>query len=164
MREGKTKYKIYCDMDGVLTDFDHQFESLSGVDPSTYIEMYGKKRFWNLIDTGGEEFWSEMSWTSGGRELWNFLEPYGPVLLSTPSMNPKSRTGKKKWVELNLDPSPKLILSHKKELHATPLSILIDDMDKNLIKWEQAGGIPIKCIKGKTGEVIKELVKLGINT
>lgn len=158
----KEKYKIYCDMDGVLTDFDRQFESLSGVDPSTYIEMYGKKRFWNLIDTGGEEFWSEMNWTAGGRKLWKFLEPHSPVLLSTPSTDPKSRTGKKKWVEVNLDPSPKLLLSFRKELYATPTSILIDDMDKNLIKWKEAGGIPIKCTKGEVEKVIKKLVNLGI--
>lgn len=47
-------------MDGVLTDFDRQFETLSGVDPDTYVEMYGKKRFWKLIGTEGEKFWSEM--------------------------------------------------------------------------------------------------------
>ena len=37
MREN---YKIYCDMDGVLTDFNSQFESLSGNIPSKEYESY----------------------------------------------------------------------------------------------------------------------------
>lgn len=149
-------------MDGVLTDFDRQFETLSGVDPDTYVEMYGKKRFWKLIGTEGEKFWSEMFWTDGGRQLWEFLQKHTPTLLSTPSMDPKSKTGKQKWVLTNMDPAPRLILFRKKELYATPHSILIDDKDSNLGKWKEAGGIPIKCKKGQTGEVIQKLVKLGL--
>ena len=44
------KYQIYCDMDGVLTDFDKQFKELSGgVPPSEYEDRNGKDAFWALI-------------------------------------------------------------------------------------------------------------------
>ena len=38
LREAKPTppYKIYCDMDGVLTDFEKRFEHFSGMHPQEY--------------------------------------------------------------------------------------------------------------------------------
>ena len=45
------KYKIFSDMDGVLTDFDKSFEKYSkGIPPREYEEKFGKDGFWKLID------------------------------------------------------------------------------------------------------------------
>ena len=46
------QYKIYCDMDGVLTNFDKRFENLNPekLTASQYQTKYGIEKFWNLID------------------------------------------------------------------------------------------------------------------
>ncbi len=55
------KYKIYCDMDGVLTDFEARFEHFSGMSPKEYESKKGIKAFWHLMEEEvGVKFWSEM--------------------------------------------------------------------------------------------------------
>ena len=57
------EYTIYCDMDGVLCDFDKRFMEFSnGIPPSQYENEFGKKAFWELISKKGVGFWSEMEW------------------------------------------------------------------------------------------------------
>ena len=47
----KSPYKIFCDMDGVLTDFDARFRYFGNMDPRAYESKYGKEKFWDLIDS-----------------------------------------------------------------------------------------------------------------
>ena len=42
--------KIYCDMDGVLVDFNKRFGELSAWGPEKFIEKNGLDEFWELID------------------------------------------------------------------------------------------------------------------
>ena len=45
-------YEIYCDMDGVLCDFDRQFQTISNnIPPEEYEKEFGKKAFWKLINS-----------------------------------------------------------------------------------------------------------------
>jgi len=65
LREEKPKppYKIYCDMDGVLTDFESRFEHFTGMHPQEYEKAKGTAAFWHLIDTEiGVSFWVGMDW------------------------------------------------------------------------------------------------------
>lgn len=39
------EYTIYVDMDGVLADFDKQFESLMKLSPTKYEDKFGKSKF-----------------------------------------------------------------------------------------------------------------------
>ena len=163
--ETKTKasnYVIYSDLDGVICDFDGRFEHFTGISAKTYREMHGTMKFWNLIDNEiGAKYWAEMEWMKRGRELWSFISPYKPILLTTPSRNGVSRIGKRQWVEENIQPSPKLLFSFHKEEYAKPNAILIDDRASNLEAWEKAGGIAIECKYDNIEPVIKRLKELG---
>ena len=142
MREN---YKIYCDMDGVLVDFNRQFRDLSGgMSPKDYENTYGKPNFWKLIHTEGIEFWSKMPWMLGGKDLWDFISSPTTELLSAPSIREESRIGNTKWVEDNLS-GVKLNLEYArdKKKFAGPNNILIDDHPKNISDWVEAGGIGI---------------------
>ena len=105
-----SQYKIYCDMDGVLCDFDRRFEQFGGMNPNTYRNEKGDKKFWELInDKVGAQFWAKMPWMPEGKQLWEYIKKYKPTLLSAPSEDYSSRYGKKLWVKENL-PGTKLIL------------------------------------------------------
>ena len=152
-------YKIYCDMDGVLADFESGYEKLTGIDLRG--EFQKGDDFWDPISKAGVGFWAGLKWMPGGQELWAYLKPYDPVLLSAPSREESSRIGKAVWVKHKI-PGTKLILryaSQKQEL-ATPESILIDDRQVNIDQWEAAGGIGI--LHTSTANTIQQLQKLGL--
>lgn len=151
-------YKIYCDMDGVIADFDNRFKEYSGYSPKYFKDMWGVDEFWKIIDEGGVEFWSYMDWMPDGRELWAFIKSYKPSLLSAPSREESSREGKKIWVQREI-PGTELLLSpaYEKQKYANPKSILIDDRESNIYEWKNAGGIGIFHTSAQSS--IKELKK-----
>ena len=173
------KYQIYCDMDGVLTDFETRFVTLLQQEgpkyyskatiaqvtrPKHFDKLEGTEEFWKFIDQYiGLEFWSEMPWMPQGQILWNFIQPYGPKLLTSPSEDNTSRLGKRLWVRNHLSPAPEVIFrfGDAKSDFANENSILIDDKPSNLEAFAAKGGISIECKDGDVSSVINKLIKLG---
>lgn len=132
--------RLYVDLDSVLTDFN---KALSNILGRPVKEDFGNDpRIWAAITKAGEWFWSEMNWMPDGRELWEAIEIYKPTILSAPSRHKDSIIGKKEWLKNNL-PNIPYIIDQDKASHADKDSILIDDREKNIKKWEEAGGIGI---------------------
>lgn len=157
-------YKIYCDMDGVLTDFEQRFEHFSGMLPKEYEDKYGTSAFWELIDVKvGIKFWVGMKWMPHGQELWDFIKPYRPDLLTSPSKNDVSRLGKNLWVKNHLNPKPKVIFSYSsdKQRYSNENSILIDDKKSNIDEWASKGGIALRVKDGNIAPVLEKLRELG---
>ena len=157
-------YKIYCDMDGVLTDFEKRFEHFTGMHPQDYEKKFGVEQFWYLIDTKiGVRFWVGMDWMPQGKQLWDFIKPYQPDLLTSPSRDNTSRLGKNLWVKNNLNPKPKVIFAYSKDKqrYANEKSILIDDKKSNIEEWEAAGGIAFRVRKGDITDALNGLKELG---
>jgi PAS domain-containing protein len=154
----KGNYNFFVDMDGVLTDFNRAYKELTGKEITKFRT---DKDFWKEIDAGGEEYWSEMKWTSDGKKLWNYLKKYKPKVLSSPSQKKQSRTGKQKWINREL-PRIELLLrdANKKKEFANEFSILIDDREPNIKDWIESGGIGI--LHTSTENTIKELKKLNL--
>ena len=156
------KYIIYSDMDGVLTNFDTQFMKISdGIRPSEYERNVGKEGFWELIDNKGVGFWVGMPWMSDGKQYWDYIKEYNPILLSSPSRSKTSRLGKHLWVRNNI-PGTKLILAQAKhkQNYARENRILIDDRPSNIKEWESQGGIGI--LHTSAANTIRQLKELGL--
>ena len=155
------KYTIFCDMDGVIADFDERFDYFAGISPRAYESQYGKKKFWNLINDAGAGFWIGIKWMSDGKKLWNYIQKYTPILLSAPSNESSSRFGKREWVKNHL-PGVKLILSKApdKKNYSGKEHILIDDRASNIQDWIAAGGIGI--LHTSAEDTINQLQKLGL--
>ena len=155
------QYKIYCDMDGVLCDFDRRFEQFGGMTPEQYEAKYGEKKFWETINDIGTQFWSEMPWMPQGKQLWAYIEKYKPTLLSAPSTDKSSRYGKHLWAQKNL-PGVKLILAKRenKKDYAGKNKILIDDYPLNIQEWNTAGGTGI--LYTSLSQTLNELKQLGL--
>ena len=160
----KPPYKIYCDMDGVLTDFEKRFDHYSGMHPQEYEKKFGTESFWHLMDTKiGVGFWVGMDWMPRGEELWNFISKYNPKVLTSPSRNNTSRLGKNLWVRNKLNPKPKVIFAYSsdKQRYANENSILIDDKKSNINEWASKGGIALRVKKGDITPVLEKLKELG---
>ncbi|MGB9939307.1 hypothetical protein [Methanosarcina sp.] len=145
--------KLFLDMDGVLTDFTGACEKLG--DDMMFWYSNDRELFWKKITFAGIEFWSEMSWMPGGRELHGFLRNSGlcPTILSAlPGPERKkaltnAREGKIKWLrkELGSSYAETAILCYRPEkaLQSGVSRVLIDDNSENIREWEEAGGTGI---------------------
>jgi len=93
-----------------------------------------------------ERFWANLPWMDGGRDLWNAIKRYDPIILTAP-MGKGSEEGKRQWISKNLNPNPQdIIMSHDKfnwAMSDGERNILIDDFMSNIKPWKSNGGIPI---------------------
>ena len=156
------KWKIYCDMDGVLVNFNKRFSELSSLSPKEYNEVKGVDKFWEIIDSRGVGFWVGMDWMDDGKELFNLLkENFNVELLSSPSRAESSRLGKRLWVRNHkLGVKLNLEYSRSKHKYAAPNHVLIDDREDIIKDWESKGGVGI--LHTSTKNTIKCLRKKGI--
>ena len=111
------------------------------------------------------DFWANLPWMPNGRELWEFIAPYEPFILTSP-MQKGSEIGKAFWIDSNLSPAPeKVFMSHEKYNWALDESgepnILIDDWSKNIVPWAKKGGIAIQHVNANTAVTIGTLRKMG---
>lgn len=153
------KYKIYCDLDGVLVDFNKGYYDLTKIDIGTTHRT--DSDFFLPITNAGSKYWENLEWMVDGKELWDYIEKYDPDLLSAPTRDHSSIVGKKLWCEREL-PGVTLLLrnaKHKKDF-ASPNSILIDDREENVKSWIDAGGVGILHIN--TNKTIKQLKNLNL--
>jgi predicted kinase len=161
LAEIQQQYKVYCDMDGVLVDFERGYNELTGKQTPGVDSTYDKDDFWGAITKAGVKFWADLNWMSDGQQLWDYIKQYNPKLLTAPSREESSRIGKLVWVDKNLPNTPIIFkqAKDKKDL-AEPNAILIDDRKDNIQQWIDAGGIGIRHTS--TASTIKQLQKLGL--
>jgi hypothetical protein len=163
----KPKYIIFCDMDGVLVDFDKGYEELTGKS-TKHVKLQDKNEFWNLLkrslkDKGLVEYdyWVNLPWMPDGQTLWDYIKPYSPYILTAPSMDPGSKQGKNEWVQ-RLDGMKKIYFKparFKQELSGKD-RILIDDRADTIDNWRSKGGIGI--LHTSAANTIKQLKDLGL--
>ena len=120
------------------------------------------RNFMYRIMGNDRRFWMNLEWNPGGKELWNYIKEYNPVILSRPT-DLQSVIGKKKWIKdhLGLKGNQVQIRFNKTPFaqYEGKIGILIDDFKTNTIPFAEAGGkvILYKDVK----EAIKELKVLG---
>jgi len=152
-------YTIYCDLDGVLVDFEKGYEELTGINIKQYVK--GDASFWAPVDEEGPRFWANLEWMPDGHVLWDYIKKYKPNILSSPSRSGTSKVGKEAWVKMHLQNSyNKLYLYPRanKQLFSGPNRILIDDLSNTISEWNKKGGIGI--LHTSAANTISELKKL----
>ncbi len=111
------------------------------------------------------EFWRDMPWMPDGQDLWNYVKPYNPIILSGPQ-GPNSKLGKTDWVrrELGLGKDRVILTQTKHEeaiktLKMGKAALLIDDLPKYVVPFRNAGGIAIQHTSAK--DTIEQLKEFG---
>jgi|TARA_B110000495_G_scaffold98047_1_gene84867 hypothetical protein len=177
INEQTPEYTIYCDMDGVLTDFSGDFikltKQLGEIDISErddvpnnaaarYEKVHGSDAFWEVVEQGGLKFWSNMTWNPGGKKLWKYISQYNTEILSAPSKRVLETCikGKKMWVSQLGSPKIHFRSKDKKREFANKNAILIDDLKSNISDWNSSGGVGIQ--HKTTNQTIAQLKELGL--
>lgn len=155
------KFDIYCDMDGVLTNFEDSAKQIRDD-----IFEISETELWLTISLEGESFWADMPWMDNGLKLWEYIKPHNPkILTAVPGLSKDdplklfANYGKQTWVEKNIGEEwiDNLILttSKEKKKFAKHNAILIDDRKKIISAWKKEGGIGI--LHTSANETIKQL-------
>jgi len=178
----KEGFQIFCDLDGVLVDFDSGVKGLfNGRGPD---EVGG--RMWGRINST-KGFYRNLAWMEDGRELWNMISPLKPHILTGVSTGKECHIEKFDWCTNNLgkttnhvhkakrNPQDHRLVSGKMENDAINIitcwskfkhfesgenCVLIDDRLKLKEKWVEKGGIFIHHTS--TVNTLKELRSLKI--
>ena len=131
--------QLFCDMDGVLADFDQHHKNVFGFRSSTALDnvLWGKVR-------KVPHFYLHIPPMKDLDELWAAISPYNPIVLTGVPYIPEAAGDKQAWGYTNLDPPPQKIITCKsKEKYkymTAPGDILIDDWEKHKDAWVNAGG------------------------
>ena len=149
---------IYLDLDGVCTDFVSAGALANGQTPAEvlgkwerefegefrpYVVMgVAREEYWQAIDDAGEAFWIGLQQYPWFTELYQALSDLAQVVfLSSATRAPSSLSGKLKWLQARFGRKFRdyIFTAHKQQL-ASPSALLVDDYERNVEGFLEAGG------------------------
>ena len=149
---------IFCDLDGVLANFDECFQKWHGVRPDEISRL----ELWEKVQET-PHYWERLELIADAPLLIDYLNRFDyQILTGLPKIGYESaERQKKKWVQNHLGNRPVICcLSKDKPLFGQPGDILIDDYPSNIKAWNKMGGIGI--LHQSAQETIESLKRLHI--
>jgi hypothetical protein len=146
---------VHLDMDGVLVGLNEGYQRISkGMSFDEYAEKYGRPAAIVHFLKRNKDFWADLPWERGGEEVYQTAKRlYKDVRVlsstGTGEINPRFheiKEGKLKWVaKYGLEFAQVVIVPdrHEKQRHATPMSILVDDVASTIKEWDDQAGTGI---------------------
>lgn len=148
---------VLIDLDGVLADF---VGGALAVHNKPELAESWPRGVWDiakLIGVSTSELWSKIDETEAKTGFWSELDPYpwleellgivtqgGSVpftIATSPSSDPACAASKVRWMRKHLGSQFKdYLIGSAKHLMARPGTILLDDYDRNVDAFRQAGG------------------------
>jgi len=137
-----TCWQVFCDLDGVLADFDRGVVERTGSKPNQFSRRH---RMWrSLAPPETKDFFSTLPPMRDASQLWTFLRPLSPAILTGAPSGDWAAPQKRKWCaeQLSLPAERVLVVdATDKALFSHPGAVLIDDYEKHRAPWEARGGI-----------------------
>lgn len=157
---------IYIDLDGVLADFNSKVREITGKYPSELTT----KELWKQLQLV-DNFYYSLDIIEGSKEFLDYILNYSninvEILTALPSPSKKlitSSNDKIMWVYDKIDP---FIITNcvsnwrmKTYFCRNNDDILIDDQEKNIVQWQEAGGIGI--LHNNFEDTIRKLKELNV--
>lgn len=135
-------WQVFCDLDGVLADFDRKVSELTGKRPADFRR---RRKMWRkLAPPSTPDFFASLPWMRDGAELWAALAPLSPSILSGAPSGDWAAPQKRRWCEENLCLPPErvhVVDACDKDLFSRPGAVLVDDYAGHREPWERRGGI-----------------------
>ncbi len=155
IRDKSLKPIVFCDLDGVLVDFESGAKKLTLKHP----DEQEAKSLWIQINRA-PNFFGELDWLPEGRRLWEYMITLDiePIIL-TGSTSEKVSIQKRNWCRDHLGSHIQVICCKTKDkpLYCIQGSILIDDRDKVKNEWENNSGQFWLFHPSKVDEIIGQL-------
>lgn len=129
--------QIFCDMDGVLADFDAHYLRIFGYKPK---RPGGTD--WKAV-RAHEGFYTTIPPMPGLKALWDRLSPYNPIVLTgVPPQVEEAEANKRGWISRHLPLGTPVICCRARDKYqfCRPGDLLIDDYEKHRQHWLNAGG------------------------
>lgn len=144
----------FIDMDGVLADFlgdafrlhNHSNPYNSGlvgeVDLVTYLGLRDRDQFFKDMDF---EFWANLPTTAYCHDIisaiYSKIDRRDTAILSSPAKHPNCIAGKLEWINRHVPfYSNRYVFAHNKYFCAGEHKMLIDDFERNVVEFIEAGG------------------------
>ena len=137
-----TKHIVFCDLDGVLADFEQGVKNRFHKFTKKPIDEIKPPVMWGVINKSSK-FFETLPWMPKGKELWEQIKQYHPIILTgVPPASATAAEQKIRWCQRELGPDIQVITCTTKEKPKFCLSnsILIDDRTDNLKAWNDKGG------------------------
>lgn len=169
---------MFCDMDGVLVDFEGGTEKILGRPWDSYKGKERDER--NRLCFEREGFWENLEPMPGWEKLWAHIEPYNPPILTaiprgegggpaSPRAAQLAQEGKFEWCQKYLGiPKERFfcVMASQKQLFATSVydklvvnNTLLDDTHQNIVEWQRNRGHGV--LHTDVDDSIKKLKLLG---
>ena len=127
---------LYCDLDGVLADFEEGVQNKFGKN----INELSQDKMWTVL-RNTPKFYENLPWMPKGRMLWEAIKDYNPVIL-TGCPRGWGEEDKRNWCARELGPHVKVICCETREKpnFCSEGDMLIDDRELIMNEWIQKGG------------------------
>lgn len=150
-----TKHIIFCDLDGVLADFEEGVRNKFNKN----VDELNPGMMWGVINKSNT-FFETLPWMPRGKELWSQIEHYNPIILTgVPRGSTKAAEQKIRWCQRELGPNVQVITCATKDKPEYCLrnSILIDDRTDNLKPWNMKGGKFVLYDEDKLEHIVERI-------
>jgi hypothetical protein len=88
-----SSFKIFCDLDGVLCDFDAGVRRINNGKGADDMHV---KELWRSV-ARADSFYANLPWMTDGRDLWEAIVHLKPDILTGVPMLEKARQEKAEW-------------------------------------------------------------------
>jgi hypothetical protein len=145
---------IFCDLDGVLTDFEQGVKQKFNKSPNQLPPGV----MWGGINKSNT-FFETLPWMPRGRQLWEEIKKYDPIILTGIPRSSKAEEQKRRWCARELGPDIHVITCSTKDKpkYCITNSILIDDRSDNLVHWNSKGGKFILYDEDFTDKIVERI-------
>ncbi|GLR47399.1 5' nucleotidase, NT5C type [Sphingomonas astaxanthinifaciens] len=132
--------RLFLDCDGVLADFDAGVRELLGMDARAFEARHGKGEFWKRLARAGD-FYARLPKMADADELFAAVRHLRPTILTGLPIGNWAAPQKVAWAGEHFPGVPVITcMARDKHRHMTGADVLVDDSERHMAAWIEAGG------------------------